>query len=409
MLSDKELKKKYLPIFSKNPEKYYPIKVLKEEGFSRNKCSKCGTMFWGTDNSRTLCGDPACNPKESFGFIGKSPAKNKLEYQEVWHKFSKMFKGFGYTPIKRYPIVARWNPTMDFTNASIAAFQPYVVSGEASPPANSLVIPQFCFRTVDIDNVGITGAHHTVFNMIGQHQFVPQKEWDQDKAFRHIHSWLKEGLGLSNDDLTYHEDSWAGGGNFGCSMEFFSKGCELGNQVYMMYEQTETGVNDLKLKVLDMGAGMERIAWFTQGTNTIYDAVFPHVMKKILSSTSLKYDKKIIQNYVPHAGLLNIDEVGDIKKAWDEVAKKVGIDVKTLRNTVLPLAGAYSIAEHARSLLILLSDGALPSNTGLTNPNRGNAVSTSSHTVYFISPIFFDITRSLYPSASYISFLREKS
>ena len=33
MLSDKELKKKYLPIFWKSPEKYFPVTVLKEEGF----------------------------------------------------------------------------------------------------------------------------------------------------------------------------------------------------------------------------------------------------------------------------------------------------------------------------------------------------------------------------------------
>ena len=363
MLSDKEIKKRYLPIFSKSPEKYYPVSVLKEEGFSRKKCNACNKMFWST-GSRDVCGDPACSKDESFGFIGKSPAKHSLEYQEVWHKFSKMFKGLGYSPIKRYPTVARWNPTMEFTNASIAAFQPYVISGEATPPANPLVIPQFCFRTVDIDNVGISGAHNTVFNMIGQHQFVEEKKWDQEKVFRDIHKWLNVGLGLKNEDLTFHEDSWAGGGNLGCCMEFFSRGCELGNQVYMLYEQTDKGVKDLKLKVLDMGMGMERNAWFSQGTNTIYDATFPHVLKKIFAKTGLKYDKELIKKYVPYAGMLNIDEVDDIGKAWKEVASKVGVDVKTLREGVLPLAGAYSVAEHARALLILLGDGALPSNSG---------------------------------------------
>lgn len=363
MLSDKEIKKKYLPIFSKSPEKYYPVNVLKEEGFTRKKCNSCEKMFWSTTSSE-ICGDPACNSDESFSFIGKSPAKNSLEYKEVWTKFSKMFKSEGYTPIKRYPTVARWNPTMEFTNASIAAFQPYVVSGEATPPANPLVIPQFCFRTVDIDNVGISGAHNTVFNMIGQHQFVQEKDWNQEKVFRHIHKWLNVGLGLKNEDITFHEDSWAGGGNLGCCMEFFSRGCELGNQVYMLYEQTNTGVKDLNLKVLDMGMGMERNAWFSQGANTVYDATFPHVLKKIFNKTGLSVDRDMIKKYVPHAGMLNIDEVDDIKKAWEEVANKVGVDVKTLRSQVLPLAGAYSVAEHARALLILLGDGAIPSNSG---------------------------------------------
>jgi len=364
MLSDKDIKKKYLPIFMKDPDKYYPTRILKEEGFLRGICDSCKKAFWSTENGRKLCGDPACVPNETFSFIGKSPAKNSLEYKEVWHKFSKMFKNLDYTPVKRYPIVARWNPTMDFTNASIAAFQPYVISGEATPPANPLIIPQFCFRTVDIDNVGISGAHNTVFNMIGQHQFVEKEKWDQEKVFRDLYKWMTEGLGLSKDELTIHEDSWAGGGNLGCCMEFFSRGCEIGNQVYMLYEQTETGVKELKLKVLDMGMGMERNAWFSQGANTIYDATFPQVLKKIFNISGVKYDKAIIQKYVPYAGMLNVDEVEDIGRTWKEVASKVGVDVKELKENVLPLAGAYSVAEHARSLLILLGDGALPSNSG---------------------------------------------
>ncbi|MEK6839589.1 MAG: alanine--tRNA ligase-related protein, partial [Nanoarchaeota archaeon] len=251
-----------------------------------------------------------------------------------------------------------------FTNASIAAFQPYVVSGEAEPPANPLVIPQFCFRTTDIDNVGISGAHHTVFNMLGQHQFVPEKQWNQNKVFSDILQWLQKGLGLPNNEITFIEDSWAGGGNLGPCIEFFSRGCEIGNQVYMLYEQTPSGVRPLDKKVLDMGMGMERNAWFSQGTNTIYDAVFPDVMKKLFDATGLKFDKNIVKKYVPHAGLLNIDEVDDIHKAWKQVAQRVGVDVDVLRKNVLPLAALYSVAEHARALLILFADGGLPSNVG---------------------------------------------
>ena len=33
MLSDKELKKKYLPVFWKDPDKYYPTTVLQEEKY----------------------------------------------------------------------------------------------------------------------------------------------------------------------------------------------------------------------------------------------------------------------------------------------------------------------------------------------------------------------------------------
>ncbi len=363
MLPDKLIKKKYLPIFLKNPEKYYPTRVLEEQGFSRHNCRACHRFFWSVE-LQEVCGDPSCNPHESFGFIGKSPARYSLPYEKVWTKFSSMFRDLGYTPIKRYPIVARWNPTMEYTNASIAAFQPYVISGEVRPPANPLVIPQFCFRTVDIDNVGITGSHMTVFNMIGQHMFVPKEKWNQGKVFGDIHTWLSKGLGVKNQDLTFHEDAWAGGGNLGPCMEFFSRGCEIGNQVYMMYEQTEGGVRDLNIKVLDMGMGMERNAWFSQGVNTVYDATFPTVLKKLLERTKFKYNKRVIEKFVPQAGNLNIDEVDDIGKAWDKVARLVGTSSDELKATVLPLAGIYSVTEHSRSLLILLADGALPSNSG---------------------------------------------
>jgi alanyl-tRNA synthetase len=39
----------------------------------------------------------------------------------------------------------------------------------------------------------------------------------------------------------------------------------------------------ISLKVLDMGMGMERNAWFSQKTPTIYDATFPEVIKKLIN------------------------------------------------------------------------------------------------------------------------------
>ncbi|MDD5087091.1 MAG: alanine--tRNA ligase [Candidatus Nanoarchaeia archaeon] len=362
MLTDKEAKKWFRKVASDDPDKYYATEVLKKEGFTRHKCEKCGKYFWSTDKNRKFCGDPACSG--GFRFFENNPCKEKLGYLGVWQKFSKMFKKLGYTPIKRYPVVARWRSDMDFVIASITDFQPYVVSGEVSPPANPLVVPQFCLRFGDIDNVGITGSHMTCFNMIGQHMFVPPDKWDQNKVFRHIKKWINEGLGIPDSEITFHEDAWAGGGNFGPCMEYFCRGVELGNQVYMLYEQTEDEPKELSLKVLDMGMGMERCAWFSQGTPTIYDASFPYVMKKLIEKTNIKYNKEIIKKYVPYSGFLNIDEVEDINKAWKDVAEKVGMSVEELKKTVLPMAALYSVAEHARGLLIALSDGALPSNVG---------------------------------------------
>ena len=361
MKPDKEVKKEFKAIASKSPEKYYAVSVLKSEGFARKQC-KCGTMFWSVNEDQKTCGDPSCSG--GFRFIGDSPAKEELDYIEVWQKFAKLFTKWGYTPIKRYPVVARWRDDTDFVQASIYDFQPYVVSGEVEPPANPLVVPQFSLRFNDIDNVGITGAHYTGFVMIGQHAFMQPKDWDQKKYFTDIYNWLRQGIGLKQEEITFHEDAWAGGGNFGPCMEYFSRGLELGNQVYMMYEQTPAGNQELKIKVLDMGMGHERNAWFTKATSTSYETTFPTVAKKLYEITGVKADPDLMKRFLPYSSYLNVDEVEDIEKVWDFVAEKVGEDTDVLKNKILPLAAIYSIGEHTRSLLFALNDGALPSNVG---------------------------------------------
>jgi alanyl-tRNA synthetase len=359
MRPDKEVKKEFREIASKHPEKYYAVAILKVEGYKRKKCTHCGKFFWSMTKSE-FCGDPACSG--GFRFIDKPIAKNKLDYIEVWRRFAEFFKRRGYVPIARYPVAARWRDDTDFVQASIYDFQPYVVSGEVSPPANPLVVPQFCLRFNDIDNVGITGAHYTGFVMIGQHAFMKPENWNQNKYFQDIHDWLIQGLGIAKEEVTYHEDAWAGGGNFGPCMEYFSRGLELGNQVYMLYEQTESGNKELKLKVLDMGMGHERNAWFCNGTSTSYDIVFPTVMKKLFNLTCLEIDSDLLKRFLPYSSYLNIDEVEDIDTVWNDIAQKLKTTPKELKEKIIPLSALYSIGEHSRSLLVALNDGVLPSN-----------------------------------------------
>jgi len=360
MPSDKDIKKSFKEKASKNPDKYYATTVLKGEGFKRKQC-KCGTFYWTTSDKQT-CGDPSCSG--GFQFFGATPATSDLDYIQTWKKFSNMFKDMGYTPIKRYPVAARWRKDTDFVQASIYNFQPYVVSGEVAPPANPLVVPQFCLRFNDIDNVGITGAHYSGFVMIGQHAFMPPEDFDQKQYFQDIHTWLKKGLGLPNKEITFHEDAWAGGGNFGPCMEFFSRGLELGNQVYMLYEQTPTGPKELKLKVLDMGMGHERNSWFTKGTTTSYETTFPTVCKFLKQKTGIKVDESLMHAFLPYSSYLNVDETDDINKVWRDIAQKIDMNMFELKEKILPLAALYSVAEHSRTLLVALNDGVLPSNVG---------------------------------------------
>lgn len=361
MLSQKEIKQNFKKKISKDPEKYFPVKTLKSLNFYRYQCKNCKNYFWSLEK-QYLCGDPSCSG--GFRFIGNSPAKNKLDYIEVWKKFSKIHQDLGYTPIKRYPTVSRWNPTTEYTIASIAAFQPFVVSGEVEPPANPLVIPQLCLRFNDIDNVGITGAHFSNFCMLGQHAFVKPKDYNKDKYLQDHLIWINKGMGLDNKDLVIHEDAWIGGGNLGNSLEFFSRGLEISNQVYMQYSVENEKIKELKIKVLDMGQGQERASWFTQGTSTAYDVTFPTVIEYLKKQTNLKINNKLMKEFLPYSSYLNADEAGDIENSWKFIAKKLNTNSEELKSQIVPMSALYSVAEHLRALLVAISDSALPSNVG---------------------------------------------
>lgn len=365
LLSEKEMKRMVKEEAGKDPDSFFPTQKMKEIGLKRRKCPKCGTYYWSADPERNVCGEPAC--EGGYSFIGEKNCTHRMDFIGVWKRFSELFERRGYTPIARYPSISRWNPTSEFTLASITDFQPYVVRGAVSPPANPLVVPQTCLRFNDVDNVGITGRHNTGFIMIGQHAFVPEERYDQPKYFDDIHAWLVEGMGIPLTDIVYHEDAWAGGGNFGCSLEFFSKGLEIGNQVYTMYEREGDSLKGLDIRVLDMGMGQERPAWFSHGTPTAYEPNFPTVMEKLFEIAGLSEigsEKELLNRFLPYSALLNMDEVSHIDHVWMDIARKVGADVKELRSSVMVHAGLYSIADHSRALLFALSDGGLPSNSG---------------------------------------------
>ena len=359
-MDTKTLKASFREKASKDYRKYFAVDVLEEKGYQRCHCKKCGKYFWSVE-SRDVCGDPDC--EGGYSFIGNSPAR-PMGYIECWEKFSKSFDDKGYTTIPRYPTVARWRDDTDFVQASIYDFQPHVVSGAVAPPANPLVVPQFSLRFSDTDNVGISGRSFTGFVMLGQHAFTKKDAFDQDRYFRDIYSWLTDDMRIPNRDLIFHEDGWAGGGNFGPCMEFFSHGVELGNQVYMLYELTPSGSRELDLKVLDMGAGQERFTWFSQGTPSNYDPVFPTVIDHIYRNSSIEPDLELFSRFAPYSGTLNVDENDDMEKTWGDIARAIEVDTRELQDAVAPIAACYSVADHSRSLLFALADGALPSNVG---------------------------------------------
>ncbi len=360
-----ELKERIQQQAGDNPEMFFAVDEIKEEGFVRNDCSNCGITFWSQDPDREVCGEPDC--AGGYTFINDPPTEKTFDVVSAWDAFSNFMADRGYEPIDRYPLAARWRNDTEVVRASIYDFQPYVVSGEVEPPANPLVVPQFCFRSNDIDNVGITGRHYTGFIMVGQHAFTAPDDYDQSKYFRDMLAWITDGMGIPKDEVVLHEDSWGGGGNLGACMEFFVRGLELFNQVYMFYEidgDAENGYRELDTKVLDMGMGLERIVWMTHGSETSYEANMDAVVERLYERTGVEPDRDIWADFLPYSGYLNLDEVDDIDETWEEIAGEIGVPVQELKDEVLPAAHLYAIADHARTLLVALNDGLLPSNKG---------------------------------------------
>ena len=186
---NKIIKKQITLDASSNPQNYFPIKTLESYGFKRYKCSKSNTMFWSTQK-RDICGDISVIGE--YSFIDDKITDVKMSFSEVWLNWKKFIESRGYLAVKRFPCVARWRDDLDFNIASIIGFQPYVTKGLVSPPSKLVSIPQNCLRFLDIENVGITGRHHTSYTMIGQLAFTKPEEYNQEKYFKDLLDFFLE-------------------------------------------------------------------------------------------------------------------------------------------------------------------------------------------------------------------------
>jgi len=359
-ISKDELKKNF-------KKENYEVELFKEKGYIRKQCPSCGHNFWTINPDKEICGDTRC--AGGYQFLNKK-GKN-LNFDETIKSLTDFFVKHGHTAIKDYPVVSRWRADMDFTIASIADFQPWVLEGVIDPPANPLVVPQMCIRTggefSDIDNIGKTARHLTSFVMFGQHAFnsktLTQGYW-MDRCLDLNFKYLTEELGLKPEQINYVEGIWAGGGNFGPNLEAMALGSELVNNVFIAYGFENGKVKNLDMQVIDVGWGLERTSWFSQGTPTIYEAIFPKAIEYLKKENGYKLDLDLHLEYSRLSGLLAVDEVKDLKDERMELAKKLGMTYDELIVRIGPLESMYAIADHARTLSMTIADGAIPSNVG---------------------------------------------
>lgn len=342
----------------------YKVRLFEENDFRRRKCSNCKRIFWTIDPDRETCGDTPC---DEYTFIGDPPIRKKYTLPEMEGRFLDFFEKQDHSKISRYPVVARWRDDIYLTIASIADFQPWVTSGEVPPPENPLVVSQPSIRLNDIDNVGKSGRHFTLFFMGGHHAFNSDKNkiyWT-DKTVELCNDFLTKSLKIDPTRITYIQDYWEGGGNAGEDFEVNVAGLELATLVFMRYAIENGNRKELPLKIVDTGYGIERLVWASQGTPTSYEAIFGPIVSELREISGIDNPpEQILRENSRLAGLMDIESGGDLRALREKVSERTGKSIEELEKLISPLESIYAIADHLRCLSFMLGDGITPSNAG---------------------------------------------
>ena len=363
-------------------ESEYRLEYFEENGFERQTCSSCGAHFWSRDHDRESCGEPPC---EDYDFIDDPGFEEEFSLTEMRETFLSFFEDHDHDRVEPAPVAAnRWRDDVLLTQASIYDFQPHVTSGESPPPANPLVVSQPCIRMQDIDNVGKTGRHTMAFEMGGHHAFNADDGTDyayegevywKDECVEYCEEFFAS-LGVPKEEVTFIEDPWVGGGNAGPAFEVIYKGLELATLVFMMLEQDPDGEFEMKdgnsyskmdRRVVDTGYGIERWTWMSQGTPTVYEAVYPETIEFLKENAGIDYseeEEEIIHRAAKLAGHMDIDEAEDMEAARDNIAERLDVNQGRLEALMEPLEAIYAVADHSRCLAYMFGDEIVPSNVG---------------------------------------------
>nr|CBH37222.1 alanyl-tRNA synthetase [uncultured archaeon] len=345
----------------------YNIEYFKEKELIRKKCENCGTYYWTRDNDRKTCGDAPC---DFYSFIGE-PIFKERSVEQIRESFLSFFESHGHTRLKRYPVVARWRDDIYLNIASISNFQPFVTAGKVPPPANPLVISQPCIRLEDLESIGKTGRHLTAFEMMGHHAFNKRGEereetgeiyWKNDTV-RYCDEYLRQ-LGVDMDGVTYKEAPWVGGGNAGPCLEVITSGLELATLVFMDLKLSPRGqihingqrYDKMDTYIVDTGYGLERFVWASKGSPTVYDAIFPDMIKELINAAGIVHPLETHHELIIENARLS----GAMSRR--EIAKRFGISPEELKNILGPIESVYAVSDHTKCLAFMLADGIVPSN-----------------------------------------------
>ncbi|HXV38995.1 MAG TPA: alanine--tRNA ligase, partial [Nitrosopumilaceae archaeon] len=354
-------KSEILTKFSSEPDKYYKVRLFEEQGYQRKACSVCGRFFWTRDSNRESCPEDS---EDTYSFIGNPPTLKRFDYSQAWNEVESFFVKNGHTSVSRYPVVCRWRDDLYFTIASIVDFQRVMGSKVIFEfPANPIIVPQPCLRFKDLENVGVTGRHFSSFCMIGQLSIPNSQGYWKDECIDLDFRLLTNQFGINKNEIVFVEDVWEGGGSFGSSLEYYVRGLELGNAVFTEFQGELGNHTTLDQKVIDMGAGLERFAWITMGTPTAYDCCFGPITSKLIGKAGIDFEPELLNSYFIEIAK-NQGKFSNLLEIKNHTIANLGLDQGQVTKIISPLEGIYLIADHLRTLIFAISDGALPSNVG---------------------------------------------
>src|SRR3954468_17334705 len=247
-----------------------------------------------------------------------------MRSDEIRSAFREFFESRGHLRLPSAPLVPRNDPSTLLISAGMHPLKPYF-QGREAPPRNRLTTCQKCFRTVDIDQIGLTYRHLTFFEMLGNFSigdyfkpeavefawrfsldgfgFEPEKIWvtvfegDEQLGLgpdeEAIEAWLAVGVPRERIVLLSREDNFWQAGPTGpcgpCSELYLDRGLDFGarddppgddterflecwNLVFMQYDQEPVGtLTPLPAQNIDTGMGLNRMAAILQNTTSVFE------------------------------------------------------------------------------------------------------------------------------------------
>jgi len=313
--------------------------------------------------------------------------------QELIKKYIDFFQSKGHKEIPNSGLVPLNDPTVLFTTAGMHPLVPYLL-GQPHPLGKRLCNVQKCIRTTDIDEVG-DNCHHTFFEMLGNWSLgdyfkkeaielsfefltkalkIPKKELsvtcfkgDKDAPKDQEAASIWKSLGIKKIRFLGKKDNWWGPagttGPCGPDTEMFIKDIEIWNDVFMQYNKTKTGFEELKQKNVDTGMGVERTLAILQGYDDNYlTSIWQPIIKQIekISKKSYKGNERsmrIIADHIKASCFIINNNVfpSNLERGY-VLRRLIRRAVRELRNLGVKILEMDATAEIAKSVFPIYPD-----------------------------------------------------